>query len=127
MLLMVTSLLTACDSEPAYQVTFCDTLVDDQCLQDTNQFEMGRKVYVQLSAEDGFGADEIVGSIYKLTEGKRLEMGAKRFDVTPEDSYIIQDIPFDEFGMQALGNFEIVFTNQSNESIAVGKLEIVQP
>ncbi|MFP4505869.1 MAG: hypothetical protein ACLFOZ_14225 [Cyclobacteriaceae bacterium] len=101
----------------------------EACPPEAQQFTLGKRVYVKLEAENGFGSiRKLTGTIFKLREeAEKHKMGSKDFELTPDQDFIIQDIPFNEFGMQALGTFEIVFTDENERIVATEEVTIVQP
>lgn len=125
--LSILSGMLGCTPEPSYSLRFCDVEQVDTCEPDENIFELGKKIYVKLSSEQRFETGKVTGTVFKLMNGKKVKMGSKEFDISPDERYIKQDIPFDEFGMQALGNFEVEFTDENGQPIAVEQLEIIQP
>lgn len=129
LLIAAFSLNFGCTSEPTYTVSFCDQEEMSACPAEARQFTLGKRVYVKLDAEDDFGSiRKLTGTVFKLREGaEKYKMGSKDFEISPEQEFILQDIPFDEFGMQALGTFEIEFADENGQLIAVERLEIVQP
>jgi len=124
---MLASILLACEPEPVYTIRFCESLESGRCAQDTNTFYLGKRVFVHLSTNQEFDSPTITGSVYKIAEDGKKAMGKKDFEIEAGTSQIIQDIPFHEFGMGALGNFEVSFVDQEGEIIVNRRLKIVQP
>ena len=121
------SLAFGCKTEPEYIINFCDNEEMETCKPDRRQFELGSRIYVKLVAPQGFEANKITGTVYKIQNQKKLKMGSRDFDLSSGANFILQDIPFDEFGMQALGTFEVSFTDAQGSTIATDQLDIDQP
>jgi len=121
------AIFLACSAEPKYTLQFCDDQQMHTCEPDQAQFLLGKKVYVSLKADPAFQTDKITGTVYKLVDQEKFSMGSKDFDVSKTDKVILQDIPFNEFGMQALGTFVVLFTDAQDQIIASRQLEIIQP
>ena len=122
----ILSLMMGCSTSPEYSIKFCDMLdQQEQCEGDKNQFTIGQEIYVRFEFGDAFEGKEINGKICRITESDTIVLGDKKFELKPEDHYIIQDLPFHEFGMEALGNFIIRFEDGQEHLIAEKKLSIV--
>ncbi|MEQ9438208.1 MAG: PilZ domain-containing protein [Cyclobacteriaceae bacterium] len=126
-LLTLISLLGSCTSEPVLTIEFCEELTaDDQCPSDRDQFKLGERVFVRLSSDKPFETKTITGKIVRLENEKRYELGDKNFELEPGSTYVTQNIPFHEFGFNALGTFSIEFSDESGQLLAKREVKVTQ-
>lgn len=125
LLLGLMSLLFSCSPEPDITIQFCESLdQNDQCSVDRNQFKLGEKVFVRCESEAPFVARKIIGKIYRLEKDRQIPLSSKEFNLTPGNTYITQNIPFHEFGYEALGNFLVEFVDDKNQLLAKREITI---
>ena len=86
---------------------------------------MGDRIQVQLTATHPFETKEIAGFIYRLGESDSIALGNKTLSVSPGDEYVIQPLPFHEFGTEAVGSFSVVFVDENRQFLAKKNLTIV--
>lgn len=119
----VLSLMLGCTAQPEFSIRFCNS-PEAECQQGKDQFTLGEEVYVKFEFNETFQGSEVHGIIWRVTESDTIELGDKIFKVQPEDHFIIQDIPFREFGMESLGNFIIRFEDEKERLLAERKISI---
>lgn len=122
----VISLMIGCSTPPEFSIKFCDSLdQQDQCEGDRSQFAVGQEIYVRFEFGEAFDGKEISGKICRIAENDTIVLGDKKFELKAEDYYVIQDLPFHEFGMAALGNFIIRFEDEKEQVLAEKQISII--
>lgn len=124
--LATVGVIMGCASQPEMTVTFCQSLnAQGQCISQQDTFKVGDSIWVQLTSTHPFEEKEINGHIYRLGESDSLSLGDKVLPIEPGDTYVIQALPFHEFGYEAEGRFSIVFVDEKQQFLARKKLTIV--
>ena len=112
-------MVVSCASQPEMTVTFCQSLnAQGQCISQQDTFQVEDSIWMQLTSTHPFEGKEINGHIYRLGESDSLSLGDKVLSVEPGDTYVIQALPFHEFGYEAVGNFSIVFVDEKQQLLA---------
>ena len=124
---VVISILLACSPQPEVVIRFCESLdQNEQCRTDRDHFTLGERVYVNLESESPFTTDKIHGTIYRQTEETKIPLSDKYFEIEPGQTSITQNIPFHEFGHEAIGTFSIEFTDENEQLIAKREVTITR-
>jgi len=122
---VIASLFWSCKSEPEYRISFCsDFEQQEQCDLEKEQFQLGQRVDVKFEFGSAFKKEQIIGKICRITERDTIVLGEKIFKIEGEEQFIIQNIPFQEFGMEALGTFMIRFEDGEEKLLAKRDLSI---
>ncbi|MEM6841973.1 MAG: PilZ domain-containing protein [Bacteroidota bacterium] len=129
-LLLLTSSLVGCspESESGLTIDFCESsTASDSCANSGNTFQLGTPVYVHFTSDTPFKDTTIIGRIVRKTDGGgEFELGLRQFDIEPETTILIQSIPFQNFGHNALGTFLIEFSGEDGQILAERELVIVE-
>ncbi|WKN40785.1 hypothetical protein [Tunicatimonas pelagia] len=116
------------DAESGFAINFCESYeVDDNCRNSENTFKLGSPVYVHFTSDEPLEGNVVIGRILRIAaDGSEYELGLKQFDLEPETTYLIQSIPFQNFGTNALGTFLIEFSNETGQVLADRELIITE-
>ena len=129
-LLLLISIFIGCssDSDSNLAIDFCESYeADATCKNSDNTFEIGTPVYVHFTSSTPFEEKIVIGRIVRVLEdGQKQELGLKKFDVVPETTYLVQSIPFQDFGQNAIGTFLITFSKEDEQVLAQRELKIVE-
>jgi hypothetical protein len=126
-LVVIVSMEVGCSPQPEATIRFCESLSqNEQCQTDRNHFILGEQVYVNLEFGSSLEAEQVKGTIYRLDQDMKIPLSSKTFEIKPKDHFVSQNIPFHEFGYEAIGTFSIEFTGENDQLIAKREVTITR-
>lgn len=117
--------MAACATDATPSLTFCEE--PTPCPKGQTDFLVGQSLYVHLASGEPLVAQQIVGSILRVTDKDTASLGSRTITLTPNQQSLVQSLPFHEFGPEAVGTFLIRFTDEDNQLIAEKNLHILPP
>lgn len=124
-LMIVILYMPGCTEKEEVKIEFCEKIdANGLCIGSGTEFLLGSEVHVRCKSNNPFPGKQVTGSIYVLEEDNRFLLGTRFFELSPGDTYLTHNIPFNEFGNGSLGRFLVEFTDDRGRILASKELTI---
>ena len=91
--------VVSCAKQSDWTIEFCTNLKGYECVDASDSFESGVRIYVTLHSKIPIKEEMIIGNIYRM-QGDVYDdyLGSKNFKICPNMRQIKHFIPFDQLG-----------------------------
>lgn len=98
-LAIVLFIITNCTEKSNWSIDFCTEINGFQCVDASDTFEKGVRIFVTLNSKTPMNEEIIIGNIYRM-QGNVYDdyLGTKNFKINPNTYKIKHFIPFDQLG-----------------------------